>query len=255
MYVPLLFSNKKKSILTRIALWLRGNLLIPDPRKFWISPSVRFLSSQLEKIKPDIIVTTGPPHSIHLIGLRLNKKFNTPWVADFRDPWSNLDILEIFSPSKFAQKKQKRLERKVLSQASLTLSVSCCWEKELQTLGAKKTATITNGFDAADFENYTPTIPKKFIISHGGIITSFRNPSLLWEVLNELCLENKTFYNDLEINLTGTIDGQVKTHIQSLKEVNSKVRYNEYLPHNELLKQYSQSACLLLLLNKAVNLG
>lgn len=249
----LLFSNKKKSLLTRIALWLRGNILIPDPRRFWVSPSVKRLSKKFASIKPDVIITTGPPHSIHLIGQKLHKKHNTPWVSDFRDPWSNLDILDIFSPSKYAQNKQIRLEKAVLENSTLSIAVSKSWEKELINLGAKNTITITNGFDTSDFNDYTPTSPEKFIISYGGIITSFRNPSLFWEALNELCIEDNNFYDDLKINLTGTIDAQVKASIQSFEKVHKKTSYTDYLPHHKLIKQYGESACLLLLLNNTDN--
>ncbi len=249
----LLFDEKNISLFTKLALWVRGNILIPDPRKFWVKPSIKYLIKRIPNINPDIIITTGPPHSMHLIGLKLHKETGIPWLADFRDPWSNLDVLDIFSPSKYAKNKQRRLEKKVLETATATIAVSSNWEKELRSLGAKNTFTITNGFDESDFKTYQATKATKFSIVYGGIITSFRNPVLLWVALEELCSEIHSFREDLAITLAGTIDNLVKKDISHFTYLSEKTKYINYFPHQELLNMYSQSAILLLLLNNTPN--
>jgi hypothetical protein len=84
--------KEKPGLLEGIAVWLRGNLFIPDARRFWIRPSAKYLVNYLKAHPVDAIVSTGPPHSMHLIALQVYKKLNIPWLADFRDPWTGIDF-------------------------------------------------------------------------------------------------------------------------------------------------------------------
>ncbi len=246
----LLFDDKKTGLTEKISLWIRGNLLIPDPRFFWVQPATHFLEKEWNKINPDLIVTTGPPHSMHLIGMKLHKKFNIPWIADFRDPWSKLDFLQRFYPTKPAIKKQQRLENMVLNSASAILSVSETWGKEIQANTIKKVSVITNGFDQSDFIIEKGDVkPNKFLISHMGIINSLRNPKVLWQSLSELCGEIPTLENDLEIRLIGTVDPGLVNEIIEYPLLKENVKVISYLPHEEIVNEYYKSACLLLLLN------
>ena len=149
-----LFDDRKKTLTEKFSLWLRGNLLIPDPRLFWIRPVVRDVKKLISSEHPEFIITTGPPHSVHLAGLKIKQLTNIKWIADFRDPWSNIDYLDFFNLSEFARKQQKKLEGKVLQNADLILSVSENWKKELLNLGASNVEVITNGYDETDFMNY-----------------------------------------------------------------------------------------------------
>ena len=83
---------KKTGWKESLSVWLRGNLFIPDARCWWIKPSVRYLKKYLKEHPVDAMISTGPPHSMHLIARALHKKFNIPWVADFRDPWTDIDF-------------------------------------------------------------------------------------------------------------------------------------------------------------------
>ena len=123
-----------------------------DPRMFWVRPAYQELRKQMAILKPDVIITTGPPHSVHLIGLKLHRKFGVKWIADFRDPWSTIDYLDWFKPSALAKKRQRTLERRVLTEATTVLTVSENWADELRQLGARKVQVITNGFDEDDFQ-------------------------------------------------------------------------------------------------------
>ena len=87
-------SSGKKSFKQRLSLWIRGNLFVPDPRVTWLRPSVRFLCKYLKEHPVDVIVTTGPPQSMHLIGEKVHAKTGIPWIADFRDPWTQMYYLK-----------------------------------------------------------------------------------------------------------------------------------------------------------------
>jgi glycosyltransferase involved in cell wall biosynthesis len=250
----LLFDDKKPGFKEKTALWIRGNLLIPDPRVFWARPAFRHLQKKWDEIEPDIVITTGPPHSMHLIGLRLQKFYNIPWITDFRDPWAGIDILDIFHPTGTAIRKQQKLEEKVLKNATKVLSVSKSWGEELKITAGDKVAVITNGFDKTDFTNMDSRIhPGKFRISHLGIINSLRNPKGLWQKLEDLCHRVPGFYEDLELNLTGTVDPGLVRDFKYFPLISKKLEVNNYLEHDQLIREYNDSACLLLLLNNSRN--
>lgn len=100
-------NKKKQSFLEKLFLWIRGNIFIPDARFLWIKPSVKFLENYLQENQIDTIITSGPPHSLHLIGLQLfkkNKKLN--WIADFRDPWTTIGYHKELKLSAYAEKTQ-----------------------------------------------------------------------------------------------------------------------------------------------------
>lgn len=250
----ILETGKKQPATMRLALWLRGNLLIPDPRVFWVRPAVRELSKRIAELKPDVLVTTGPPHSVHLIGMKLSRKFGLPWLADFRDPWSTIDYLDWFKPTALARRLQRKLEYRVLTKASAVLTVSETWADELRQLGARQVHVITNGFDDDDFSD-RPAVTEsaEFVLTHAGIITSFRNPSVLWKVLDDLLAENEAFALRFRLRLIGTVDEQVKAEIALLKNLQPKTEWLGYLPHNEVLNEYRQASLLLLLTNQSGN--
>nr|MCU0397817.1 glycosyl transferase [Cyclobacteriaceae bacterium] len=116
---------KPSSGFQRLATWVRANLFIPDPRIFWIKPSVRFLHDFLKERKIITIITTGPPHSMHLIGLKLKKKNpDLNWIADFRDPWTEWGLWEKFGTGAWAMRRHRKLEHKVLISADHVVSVT-----------------------------------------------------------------------------------------------------------------------------------
>ncbi|WP_423130101.1 glycosyltransferase [Gaoshiqia sp. Z1-71] len=246
-------NSEKRSLTERISLWLRGNLLIPDPRVFWVGPAFRRLKREISVIKPDWIITTGPPHSVHLIGLKLHRQFGIKWMADFRDPWSTIDYLDWFKPTRLARNLQARLERKVLKTADVTITVSKNWAAELRKLGAKNVAVITNGFDETDFKETSVPKPDQFILTHTGLISSFRNPSSLWTVLDRLCETNPGFASKFELRLIGNVGPEVIDEINQKTELKKHTRFKGYLSHQEVLQEYAESSVLLLLLNQSDN--
>ncbi len=247
-----LFDDEKQNWKQQLAMWIRGNLLIPDPRIFWIRPTIKAISKNILELAPDLIITTGPPHSIHLIGMRVSKKYHLPWIADFRDPWSKIDYLEKFKLTSFAKRIQERLEGRVLRNASLVLTVSSEWEKELKGMGATRTACITNGFDEKDFKHYQSKRLAQFTIAHLGFISSFRNPTVLWDAVNAF-IQEELGKDAIRLYLAGNVDKGVFAYLDKLSELQGAYEFAGYLDHNMVIHSYAEASVLLLLLNNSDN--
>ena len=242
-----LISNNKL-LKNKVLNWVRGNVFIPDPKVYWAKPSIKFLQDKIKKEGVEYIITTGPPHSMHLIGLGLKKVIPIlKWIADFRDPWSELDLLDEFHLSKSSRNKHQKLEKEVLQTADVTLTVSETWVKDLVRLAAKRVELITNGYDMADFES-KPKMNDKFIIGHYGLLNHLRNPKHLWKTLNELCYENSDFASKLEIHLSGNIDAEVIAEIEEYPNLKDRLKQLGYLSHSGVLEEYMNASVLLLLL-------
>ena len=238
----------KNLLKNKMLSWVRGNVFIPDPKINWVKPSIKLLSKRIEEEGITHIISTGPPHSMHLIALGLKKRNSKlKWIADFRDPWSELDLLDEFRLTKKSRAKHKKLEKEVLVFSDICLTVSETWVESFKRLGSSNVKLITNGFDEDDFE----VIEKqnnKFIIGHFGLLNHLRNPKIFWKVLHDLCDDNPSFNEKLEIRLSGNIDTEVLQSITQHFHLKNKVKVLGYLSHKEVLKEYNNSSVLLLLL-------
>ena len=247
-----LTENKKPKLMERLSIWVRGNLFIPDARKFWIKPSVKNLSNYLNENKVDVIVSNGPPHTTHMIGLALKKKFNIPWLADFRDPWTNIDFYDKLMLSKWADKKHHRLEDAVIKHADALVTVSPNWAKDFKEQSKHDFNVIYNGFDEKDFSDKEVELDQKFSIVHIGSMNKDRNPHNLWEVLGEICSEIEGFSKDLEIKMVGPTDIAIKNALieNNLSENINKI---DYVPHSEVVTYLLGAQLLLLPINDTPN--
>ena len=248
-----LSEKKGSSLVENLSKWIRGNLFIPDARKFWIKPSNQFLNQYLQNHPVDVIISSGPPHSTHLIALSLKNKFQIPWFADFRDPWTNIDFYKDLKLTKKADQKHKKLENDVLVQSDIVLTIGKQMSKELKTLGAKRVEIIENGFDPQDFSDAkNHKLDEKFSIAHIGSFTPSRNHTVLWKALSILVDEHKEFKSTLEIKLIGKVDYSV---LQSIKDFGLESYLNkiDYVSHNEVIKHQKTSKLLLLMVNNTPN--
>ena len=237
--------DSKKSYLSN---WIRGNVFVPDPKIFWRKPSVKFLKNYLKDNPVEVIISSGTPHSMHLIALDLKRSFPTiAWVADFRDPWSELDMLESYHILPIRMKRYQKLEKKVLQAADLSLTTSKVWAYDFKRLGAKNSMAITNGYDEKDFEGEVAPY-KEFVLSHFGLLNHLRNPTQLWQALSELIEENQAFANLFRLHLGGTLDPSVLDQIKSYPNLADKLKVFPYLSHQEVVTEYRKSSLLLLLL-------
>lgn len=237
----------------KLSVFLRGNLLIPDPRVFWVRPSVKFLRKYLKTTPVDLIITTGPPHSIHLIGNGLKKHFpDIPWLADFRDPWTEIDFYHRLKLTKIADSVHRKLEKKILTSADIVTTVSPYLKKTTEKLAGRRVDVIYNGFDPADFDFNSKPDYNHFTIAHFGAFNRDRNPSALWKVLGELANENPDFKAKLKILLIGQVDGKI---IEEIEDAGLKVNLVQtgFMQHSEGLRLLAQSQVLLLPLNDAPN--
>jgi glycosyltransferase involved in cell wall biosynthesis len=248
------FAGGKKSWKQRLSIFIRGNFFIPDPRVFWVKPSIKYLENYLKEHPVDAIVSTGPPHSMHLIGLGVKKKFpHVKWIADFRDPWTDIDFYHELNLTSWADKKHKRLEAEVIKNADEVVTVSDNWAKDLEKNHHKNINVITNGFDEEDFINLPSINTSELIITHLGSINKDRNPHVLWRALSELKIENSESINSIKIHFIGQLDESV---LQSVKEfdLENYVVHTKYLTHNKAIEEASKSTALLLLVNNTPNL-
>ena len=247
-------SEKKGSgFIESLSKWIRGNLFIPDARKFWIKPANQFLNHYLQNNAIDVIISSGPPHSTHLIGLSLKNKFQIPWLSDFRDPWTNIDFYKDLKLTKIADQKHKKLENDVLVQSDIVLTIGKQLSKELKTLGAKRVEIIENGFDPQDFlDDTNHELDEKFSIAHIGSFTPSRNHLVLWKALSHLVDEQEEFKSKLEIKLIGKVDYSV---LQSIKDfgLDTYLKKIEYVSHSEVIKHQKTSKLLLLMVNNTPN--
>ncbi len=247
-----LSEHKKPGKIEKASAWLRGNLFIPDARKFWIKPSVKFLTDWLNKNPVDAMVSNGPPHSMHLIAKGIKEAHDIPWLADFRDPWTQIDFYHRLRLSKKADRKHKALEKEVLAKADAVSTVSPHCAKGLREIEERHVEVVTNGYDPEDFKNIKPFDYDAFSITHLGSMNADRNPVALWKVLKELVLENPFFRENLKIRLIGKTDFSVTEHLKmnGLMDFTEK---QDYLPHDQALAEAGQSALLLLALNNTPN--
>ncbi|MEI6455339.1 MAG: glycosyltransferase [bacterium] len=247
-----LSEKKKNKLIEHLSVWIRGNLFIPDARKFWIKPSVRTLSAYLKDHPVDVIISTGPPHSTHLIALPLSKKFSIPWLADFRDPWTNIDFYRHLHLTARADRCHRKLEKGVLENAQSVVVISRSMAEDFNKICPRNYDIVTNGYDPADITGTPVETDKKFSIAHIGTLVSTRNPVTFWKALKSLTSERDDFAADLEVLLVGKTDHSVTESIRNYG-LGKFIRKTEYLPHDEVVKCQRQAQVLLLIINDTPN--
>lgn len=243
-----LSEKEKPGMAEQVSVWIRGNFFIPDARKFWIKPSIKFLKKYLQDNPVDAIVSTGPPHSMHLIAMALHKNLRIPWLADFRDPWTQIDFYHQLKLTALANRKHHRLEKKVLKTATKVVTVGKTCAEGLQELSAREIEIIPNGFDETDFSEITPTPSEGFEIIHMGAMNRDRNINALWQAIGELKDADPAFSEKLHIHLIGKVDISVNKSLEKYL-LTEKTRFTPYLPHHEAIQACTKASVLLLPLN------
>ena len=238
----------KKSLKEKISLWIRGNFFIPDPRCLWTGPSVRFLKKYLKEHPVDIIISTGPPHSMHIIAMKTAEALGLPWIADFRDPWTKMFYFKHLHLSAFARKRHERLERKVLDKADAVVAVSPFVQQEFQEMTHTPVSLITNGFDENDFAIEVKT-DGYFNITHTGLFAADGNPDVLWSVLGEICREDKVFKGKLRIRLAGKTDREIIESAYAAGLADNIVD-SGYVDHIKAVEEQKAATLLILPLRK-----
>lgn len=245
--------EKKKGWKSDLSLWIRGNLFIPDARCWWVKPSVRYLKEYLREHPVDAIISTGPPHSMHLIAMKLKKELGIPWIADFRDPWTEIDYYQDLHLSRWADRKHHKLERQVLTQADKVVTVGWDCARSLGRLGNRNVRVVPNGYDWEIDANQQPApLSQEFTLTHLGVVTPSRNTPQLWNALKELKEENADFGSNLKIRLVGQVDQSVTESLEAAG-LKGNTEIIPYIPHDEILQMQQSSQVLLLLINNTPN--
>jgi glycosyltransferase involved in cell wall biosynthesis len=247
-----LSETAKPKLTENLSVWIRGNFFIPDARKFWIKPSIKFLTKYLKENPVDAIVTTGPPHSMHMIGLGLKKKLNLPWLADFRDPWTNIDFYGDLKLSGWADRKHHQKEFDILRNADEVSVISDGMAQDFEAIHKRKYQVVTNGFDEDDNPVMEIMPDAKFSVAHIGTMVKTRNPLALWKALSYLIEKDKLFKELFELKLVGKVDIDVRNSIREFG-LEGFVKTIDYLPHDEVVTEQKKSSVLLLIINDTPN--
>jgi glycosyltransferase involved in cell wall biosynthesis len=247
-----LTEKKKPGFAEKIAVWIRGNLFIPDARRYWIKPSVKFLLDYLKTNPVDVIVSTGPPHSMHMIALKVTQQTGIKWVADFRDPWTNIDYYKDLMLSASADKLHHQMEKDVVTKADEVIVVGNTMKQEFESQFNRKIYVITNGFDTTDFPVQQSSATKDFVIAHVGTLVRTRNPLALWEAINSLGNNKDELKQHLRLRLTGKVDISVKKAIAD-HDLEDVTDYVDYLSHDKVVLEQMNATLLLLVLNDTPN--
>ena len=243
-------ANENPSLKKKIANWIRLNLFIPDAKKGWKKFAVKEGLKIIKNEKPELIFSSSPPPTVHLIAMELAEESGLKWIADFRDPWTDIHYYEDQPRLALAKTIDKNLESKVLNKAD---KITCISKLDIELDFAKKTdakkcINIPNGYDDDDFTglNIFNSPTKKFTILHLGAINKERNPEKFFEAISELNKEGIINKNNFQITFVGKIEAVIMTAVER-NEIWDLVNYVDYLPHKEAL-EYTDKATLLLLL-------
>jgi len=237
-------NGEKKSLKQRISLFIRGNFFIPDPRIWWVRPSVRWLSKYLEEHPVDVIVSTGPPHSMHLIARKLSLATGIPYIPDFRDPWTKMYYFKHLHLTRRSERKHFRLEQEVLDDAATVLALTPFVRRDFAARTKTPVALIPNGFDEDDFAGGSAATDGFFNIVHTGLFAADGNPLQLWDVLADKCAD-ADFRSKLRLRLVGKVDSEIVAALEE-RGLKDNVVCTGYVDHARAVSE-QRSADLLIL--------
>lgn len=244
------FQNPSPSFFGKILQYIRINYFIPDARKFWIKPSIKFLNKYLKNHQIDVVITTGPPHSLHLIGLGLKRKLNIKWIADFRDPWTDIYYNSSFKMSESTMAKHRKLETAVLNESDHVITTN----GQLNTLFSERTSTkvslITNGYDDEATELKNLKRNKGFSLDYIGYLPQESNPLVLWEAIKQIVEEREDIAKVMRINLTGDINKIVRKSICDFG-LDRITTFSGYVSHDKAIEMQHRANILLILIAKS----
>ena len=229
----------------RLSRFVRGNFFIPDPRRGWNRYAYRKACELIRRQNITHVITTSPPHSTQLIGLRLKRRFpKIKWVADMRDPWTDIYYYDLFKPSLPARIIDSRMEKNVLSRADSIITVghtlaSLLSEKSESTEG--KIHVLPNGFDEEDFEGIMPTLPDTFTITYVGTLSPSYPLGGFLQAIQELRADGQP----VNIRFVGTVSEAVRRLIPGGEP---ETEFIPYCEHPVAVRHMMNSSLLLLII-------
>lgn len=237
----MLDNASKKSFFQKLAAFIRANFFIPDARKGWVKYAVSEGAKIIQSKNIDAIVTTGPPHSTHLIGLILQKQFGVKWIADFRDPWTSIFTNHYLPRTDWAKKQDKRLEDQVLKNADAVVVIGPSMKKEFASR-AKKIAVVWNGFDESDVAfDQANEANNIFTIRYVGNLFASQQVPAFWQAIKHLVNKQQA---KIKIEFTGRVDESIKQLIDK-NGLQSIVAYQDFVSHADAVKLMCTADALL----------
>lgn len=236
--------TKKQSLIERFLLFVRGNFFIPDARVMWVNSAYKKAKILIENFNVDTVITSGPPHSIHLIGHRLKNNCNVSWFSDFRDPWTSIGYHNKLKLLSFARRRHNKLEALILNSSDQIIVTSPATMVEFQSKTNKPISLITNGYD--NINDLSIIKSNNFLISHIGSLLTERNPKILWKVLASMVRNDSKFAKSLRIELYGIVAEPIKESIK-FHELDDYVTYKGYVSHEDASAAQKASQLLLLI--------
>ncbi|HOE25264.1 MAG TPA: glycosyltransferase family 4 protein [Bacteroidales bacterium] len=240
-------SGKDKGFKSTVSRFIRGNFFIPDPRRGWNRFAFRRASELIRSQNITHIITTSPPHSTQLIGLRLKRRFpGLKWVADLRDPWTDIYYYDMFRPSLPARMLDRNLEKRVLSRADRIITVG----KTLASLLAAKTEAVAgkteilpNGYDEEDFQGVVSSVPERFTITYVGTLSPAYPVRGFIDAVKDMRINGK----QVALQFVGTVPEEIRALFPAGDEGDGP-RFINYCEHPEAIRYMMSSSLLLLII-------
>ncbi len=227
----------------KVARFVRANLFLPDARIGWVRHARRAAEELVKTTNIDAIVSTGPPHSAHLIAESIAKSQNLPWIADIRDAWPDIAYADMLPTTKLARRWDLRIRNRVLRSATVHIAVTDSLARQMSEGVSEPFRVIRNGFDPGDFTD-SKTMPLDgFNIVHTGSMALARNPSSIWRILSRP--DAQTRWPHLKLTFVGNVDGTV-FRAASDAGLSHLLDYVSHVSHEKAIA-YTRGATLLLL--------
>ncbi len=227
----------------KILIFCRINFVIPDMRKIWNKHAFKVAKLELKSNKYDAIITSGPPHSTHLVGYKLKRKLGVKWIADFRDPWTEIGYLKNVKRCQITSFADRILENRVVRNSNHIIVAA---DEILKSTQKIKKTLITNGFDESDFKTKKKS-SKQFTINYFGIIPPERSPLPLLKAISKMSYH---FQHKIIFNIYGNVCHPIREQLQNYDFAKS----HKYIPHEKMMPILLNSSILLLIVNSVENI-
>ncbi|HOD54329.1 MAG TPA: hypothetical protein PKJ08_07370 [Candidatus Cloacimonadota bacterium] len=238
-------ASKEDSIIKKILFFIRSQMVIPDARVIWNKNALKAAEKAIFSGLYEAVITTGPPHSTHLVGLELKKKYKLTWIADFRDPWTNIYYYQSFKRNFLIKSIDRYLEKKVISQADSIVTVS---EQIANLLAPGKALVIPNSFDPDDYINFRYEKSDKFRIKFIGSLTSSRKAEVYQTIrwLDHLASENRMCIEFSVIGNQTPFEKEIDPAHIFLKNIG-------FIQHKKVIEECVNCELLLLVINQTTS--
>lgn len=212
------FANEENpGIFKKVSRFIRGNFFIPDARIGWNSFAYEQAKKIIEKYNIKTVITSSPPHSTQLIGLKLKKNFGIHWIADLRDPWTDIYYYKSMYHTYIAKLQDKRKEIEVLRNSDKIIVVSSSikdlFAAKIELGNREKISVISNGFDAADFDFSVVDNNDSFVITYTGTLADNYNIESFLEAL--INVVNKHGSSKIKLQFVGRVSQKYRNIIDN----------------------------------------